>query len=262
MDGPDSKRLKVFGRLDNETYTLLQRLSDANLGATGQMGISEMANAGNLQYIPTTWQDLKRKNSFDVDGLLHSPKEMRAWLNEGWADLANIKDPAERAKFIKNFENLHPVLDFWNKGSLERIPKELPDIFKTYAPYDGELWPEVRKYLRNTGMSEATIAKNPQRFDLTGLARLMLPENADELKRLTALAQQAAASNRAKIPQAQQALIDDMVSTVKKNIVKQRLRAVPGLLGGVGSIGLGSLGVWHGGKQLLEPNANFNNLLP
>lgn len=262
MDGPDSKRLKVFGRLDNETYTLLQRLSDANLGATGQMGISEMANAGNLQYIPTTWQDLKRKNSFDVDGLLHSPKEMRAWLNEGWADLANIKDPAERAKFIKNFENLHPVLDFWNKGSLERIPKELPDIFKTYAPYDGELWPEVRKYLRNTGMSEATIAKNPQRFDLTGLARLMLPENADELKRLTALAQQAAASNRAKIPQAQQALIDDMVSTVKKNIVKQRLRAVPGLLGGIGSIGLGSLGVWHGGKQLLEPNANFNNLLP
>lgn len=254
MDGPDSKRLTVFGRLDNETYTLLQRLSDANLGATGQMGISEMANAGNLQYIPTSWQDMHRKGNLDVKGLLQARPEMREWLNELWSDLANIKDPAERAKFIKNFKNIHPVLDFWNKGSLERMPKDLADIFKTYSVYDGELWPEVRKFLRNAGVSEATIAKNPQRFDMTNLARLMLPENADELKRLTELAQQAAAKNRAHIPQAQQALIDDMVSTVRKNIIKQRLRALPGLFGGVGTAGLGALGLWHGGKQLIDPS--------
>ena len=59
---------------------------------------------------------MKRKHNFDVQGLMQSPPEMRRWLNNKWADLAGITDPAQREKFIKNFDNLHPVLDFWNKG--------------------------------------------------------------------------------------------------------------------------------------------------
>lgn len=264
MDGPDSKRLTVFGRLDNETYTALQRLSHANVGATGQMGISEMANAGNLQYIPETWQDVKRKNNFDVQGLMQSPPEMREWLNNKWADLAGITDPAQREKFIKNFDNLHPVLDFWNKGSKERMPKDLPDVFKTYGTYEGELWPEVRKYLKNIGLSDATIAMNPQRFDMTEIAKLMLPENAGELSRLTSLAEAAAAKNREIIPQAQQALIDDMVSTVKKNVRRQKLRALPGLAGSVLGTGLGIFGLVDGIRRTAEaadPKFNIKNLL-
>ena len=252
MDGPDSKRLTVFGRLDNETYTALQRMSHANVGATGQMGISEMANAGNLQYIPEKWQDMKRKNNFDVPGLMQSPPEMRGWLNNKWADLAGITDPAQREKFIKNFDNLHPVLDFWNKGSMERMPKDLPDVFKTYGTYEGELWPEVRKYLKNIGLSDATIAMNPQRFDMTDIAKLMLPENAGELSRLTSLAESAAAKNRGIIPQAQKALIDDMVNTVQKNVRRQKFKAIPGLAGGVGATGLGIFGMVDGIRRMPE----------
>jgi hypothetical protein len=263
MDGPDSKRLTVFGRLDNDLYTTLQRMSHANVGATGQMGISEMANAGNLQYIPEKWQDMKRKNDFDVQGLMQSPPEMRRWLNNKWADLAGITDPAQREKFIKNFDNLHPVLDFWNKGSKERMPKDLPDVFKTYGAYEGELWPEVRKYLKNIGLSDATIDMNPQRFDMTDIAKLMLPENAEELSRLTTLAESAAAKNRDLIPQAQKALIDDMVSTVQKNVRRQKFKALPGLAGGALGTGLGIFGMVDGIKRTAEaakPKFNIKNL--
>lgn len=263
MDGPDSKRLTVFGRLDNDLYTALQRMSHANLGATGQMGISEMANAGNLQFIPEKWQDMKRKNNFDIQGLMQSAPEMREWLNNKWADLANIKDPAQRAKFIKNFDNLHPVLDFWNKGSMELMPKDFSDVFKTYGAYEGELWPEVRKYLKNIGLSDATIDMNPQRFDMTEIAKLMLPENAEELSRLTSLAESAAAKNREIIPQAQQALIDDMVNTVQKNVRKQKFKALPGLAGGALGAGLGLFGIVDGIKRTTEaakPKFNIKNL--
>lgn len=263
MDGPNSKRLNVFGRLDNETYTALQRLSDVNIGATGQMGISEMANAGNLQYIPETWQDVKRKNSFDVQGLMQSPPEMREWLNNKWADLAGIKDPAQRKAFAKNFDNLHPVLDFWNKGSMERLPADFSDVFKTYGTYEGELWPEVRKYLKNIGLSDATINMNPQRFDMTDIANLMLPENAGELSKLTTLAESAAAKNREIIPQAQKELIDDMVHTVQRNVRRQKFKALPGLAGGVGTAGLGIFGVVDGIRRATEaakPKFNIEKL--
>lgn len=263
MDGPDSKRLTVFGRLDNDLYTALQRMSHANVGATGQMGISEMANAGNLQFIPEKWQDMKRKNDFDIPGLMQSPPEMREWLNNKWADLAGITDPAQREKFIKNFDNLHPVLDFWNKGSIERMPEDLPDVFKTYGTYEGELWPEVRKYLKNIGLSDATIDMNPQRLDMTEIAKLMLPENAEELSRLTTLAESAAAKNREIIPQAQQALIDDMVNTVQKNVRKQKFKALPGLAGGALGAGLGVFGIVDGIRRTTEaakPKFNIKNL--
>ena len=109
------------------------------------------------------------------------------------------------------------------------MPKDLPDVFKTYGTYEGELWPEVRKYLKNIGLSDATIDMNPQRFDMTDIAKLMLPENAEELSRLTSLAESAAAKNRDIIPQAQEALIDDMVNTVQKNVRRQKFKALPGV---------------------------------
>lgn len=227
------------------------------------MGISEMANAGNLQYIPETWQDVKRKNSFDVQGLMQSPPEMREWLNNKWADLAGIKDPAQRKAFAKNFDNLHPVLDFWNKGSMERLPADFSDVFKTYGTYEGELWPEVRKYLKNIGLSDATINMNPQRFDMTDIAKLMLPENAGELSKLTTLAESAAAKNREIIPQAQKELIDDMVHTVQRNVRRQKFKALPGLAGGVGTAGLGIFGVVDGIRRATEaakPKFNIEKL--
>lgn len=241
-----NKRVTAFGRLKNEPYTLIQQLADINMASTGQMAISESANSGNLQYIPDDWKDVKYNKALN---------DFRSSL---WADALGAKPGAERDRLSKLFELSTPRLQAVNKGSMEVMPRHMGDVFKQFGHYDGPVREGVLNYLRAYGASEDTLRKPIiQQFDTDGIAELLLDKNKNLLADLSRKASEAAAANRAKIPGAHKALIDDMTETVKRNVRRQKLKGLPGTIGGALGSGLGLYGMYSGIKQMMSPK-NFN----
>ena len=243
-----NKRVTAFGRLKNEPYTLLQQLADINMASTGQMAISESANFGNLQFIPggDGWRDLA-----DHDKL----HDFRSSL---WTDALGANAPAERERFKELFKHSTPWLQVVNKGSIEAMPSQMGDVFKQFGHYEGPAREGVLNYLRAYGASEDTLRKPIiQQFDTDGIAELLLDKNKDLLADLSRKASEAAAANRAKIPEAHKALVDDMVGTIKRNVRLQKLKGLPGAIGGALGSGLGLYGMYSGIKQMMSPK-NFS----
>lgn len=241
-------RVKSVGRLPNELYTLLQRASDINMATSGMMGISEAANFGNLQYLPDNWHDTAFKG----------PNKAGKWQHEAWKDilLGNSASPEARAALEGKLGH-SPNLQDWNLGSIREFPKQHRDVFKQIASYDGAIRPGVRQYLRNAGISDASIDLNPQKFNTDEIAELLLDRNKGKLAELTEKAQQAASKNRAKIKGGQKELIKDLIATVKKNNTpKVKLRPV--LLHG-GLSGLGVVGMFDGLRKALNPE-NYKSI--
>lgn len=243
-------RLTTFGRLDNEPYTLLQQLADINMASTGQMAISEAANAGNLQFIPEAWGDLTPEGAGKI----------KQYQIGAWKDI--LTDQGRKpttADYDKIFAGGHPNLDAWNGGSMKSFPKTLPDVFKQMKSYDGPLRTGAAQYLKNWGISDATLKNHAQRIDTDSIAELLTDANKGKLAELSRKAYDAAARNRAHIDSAQKALAGNMVDTLKANVKAQKLKALPGVIGNAIGTGIGAVATADGIRRLVDPsNYKFN----
>lgn len=246
-------RVTTFGRLANEPYTLIQQISDINLAATGQMGISEAANGGNVQFIPEFW--------FDDYGA--NRDRLREWQMNAWEDILTDKRTKKipyQGYYRDIFERSTPALSNWNGGSLDRFPKDMPDVFKSMGIYKGGLREGARNYLRNWGLSEDTLDINHQLIDTDPVAELLLDKNRGKLAEMNLKATEAARRNRATLPGAQKALAEDMVNTLKENISRQKLKALPGAIGNTVGAGMGVYGMIDGMRRITNPNNYKLNL--
>lgn len=245
-------RVNAFGRLDNEAYTLLQQISDINLASTGQMALSESANAGNLQYFADDWRDMPGEQF----------ENMKKYQTNFWSDALGANTPEERARLAEVFSKSTPQLQAWNGGSIKQLPKTHEDTFKTFTHY-GDTNAPVREgvadILRGIGISDDTIKMSPHKFDMDPVVDLLLEENRGKFNELSAKAFDAAAKNRALAGDAHKALAEEMVGTLKKNVRKQKIKALPGVLGNALGTGLGVYGMVDGVRNMLKPtNFNFN----
>lgn len=240
-------RVTAVGRLENELYTLLQQVSDINLATTGQMGVSEAANAGNLQFIPERWNDLNQE-------------PMKRYQTRAWSDiLTNRGKNPTNVNYAHIFDGSTPQLDVWNGGTLKYFPEQMPDVFKRLNSYEGDVRAGAAEYLRNWGLSDEAIKLNPQRIDTDPVAELLLDKNKGKLADMSRKAFEAASANRAKLPAAQEALVKDFTETLNNNITRQKLRAVPGAIGHGLVAGLGVYGVADGINRIMNPsNYKFN----
>ena len=244
-------RVVSFGRLQNEIYNLLQQISDVNMASTGQMAISEAANAGNLQAIPESWED---------GGNRDYRKSIEKFQVKGWKDILKAHGiDLSAADYDAIFANSTPQLNTWNKGSMERFPEDMKEVFKRLKNYDGPLREGVAKYFTNWGVTNDTLKHNVQRIDTDSIAE-WLSDDA-KLKSLNQAAFEAAKANRAKIPAAYSELADDMVRTLQKNIKGQKLRALPGAIGGALGAGVGLYGLVDGASKLLSPDTFTPNIV-
>lgn len=252
-------RVTSFGRLDNEAYTLLQQLSDINMATSGQMGVSEAANAGNLQILPEEWMD---------SGMKGQHADMQKFQRNVWNDILrkNGRKPAttgSAANFLEAWGAMGgstPQLSDWNGGTLQQYHKVMPDVFKQIKNYKGDVRPGVAQYYRNWGASDDSINMLKQKIDTDYVADLLRDANKGTLAELNRKAFDAAAANRAKLTAAHDALAEDMVSTIKNNISKPKLKALPGLVGNTLGAGIGAYGVIHGIKNIFNPNNYKLNL--
>jgi len=252
-------RVTSFGRLDNETYTLLQQISDINMATSGQMGVSESANAGNLQILPEEWMD---------SGLKGQHADMQKFQRNVWNDILrkNGRKPAttgSAADFLEAWGAMGgstPQLSDWNGGTLQQYHKVMPDVFKQIKNYKGDIRPGVAQYYRNWGASDDSINLLKQKIDTDYIADLLKDSNKAKLAELNRKAFDAASANRAKLTDAHKALAEDMVSTLKNNISKPKLKALPGLIGNTLGTGIGAYGTIHGIKSIFNPNNYKLNL--
>ena len=253
LEGADKKgRITAFGRLNNEPYTLLQQLSDINMATTGQMGVSESASAGNLQFIPETWNDAGPE--------LH--KKIKEYQTRAWTDILTEKGKKPAPKGVNYsdiFDASTPELSAWNGSTLANFPEDHPDVFKRLKMYDGGLRSGVADFLRNWGISDDTLKYHNQRIDTDPIAELLMDKNKGQLEELSRKAFDAAKANRDRLPAAHRALAEDMVNTLKANVRKQRIKALPGAVGGALGTGIGLYGMFDGIKRIADPsNYKFN----
>lgn len=243
-------RIVSFGRLNNEIYNLLQQVSDVNMASTGMMAVSEAANAGNVQAIPESW--------FDAEGSASS-NSLKKFQTQGWKDVLKSHGvDISAADYDNIFKNSSPFLNIWNKGSMERLPEDFGDVFKRMKSYDGPLREGVANYFTNWGVSGDTLKHNVQTIDTDDIAKWLSDDK--KIKSLSEAAAEAARSNRAKIPAAYNELASDMVKTLQNNVRKQKLRAIPGVVGGALGTGVGLYGLVSGFNKLYAPENFTPNL--
>lgn len=244
-------RFRAFGKLNNETYTLLQQLADVNMASTGASAAAEMANAGNIQAIPTEWRDgYNRADTVRAEsGLLRDVVSKARGKNVPLKDIVgNISE-----------ENLlwqMPHLDSWNQGTIKQFPEKLPDVFKQIGHYDGPVREGAANYLRAFGASDDTIKNITQKFDTDEIVKMLQSDNFSDMSNRAA---EAARNNTSKIKGAQEAVAKDMFKTLEKNVLKQRVKALPGLVGGLAGAGLGAFGIYDGVKRI-EDARKLSNL--
>lgn len=246
IEGAD-KRIVGMGNLPGDVYNLLQRISDANMVSTGQMAVSEAANSGNLQYIPRSWNDSGEVTS-------------KSWVKNVIHDLLGDKRPDLTVKALES--KLPEVnLDVWNRGTLQTFADDLPSVFKRMESYDGTLRPGVVEKLKSYGLSDNTIGSINQKFDTDPLVNLL--KDNDQLANAKKLAMEGAANNRLKVHDAQKMLFDRFTDTLKDSTsFKANLPArLPGLLGGLGMLGLGGYGVYDAISSPITKLHQLRNLV-
>lgn len=206
-----------------------------------------------MQFIPEFW--------FDDYGA--NRDRLREWQMNAWEDILTDKRTKKipyQGYYRDIFERSTPALSNWNGGSLDRFPKDMPDVFKSMGIYKGGLREGARNYLRNWGLSEDTLDINHQLIDTDPVAELLLDKNRGKLAEMNLKATEAARRNRATLPGAQKALAEDMVNTLKENISRQKLKALPGAIGNTVGAGMGVYGMIDGMRRITNPNNYKLNL--